>query len=187
MTNKGTLATLEVDDWDGSLRTVINDMGGAPLNVHKLLANQPGLLRAWWAFRNYVVSGGALGLRNAEIVILRTAVHVGAAYEWHSHVVRARAAGLSMHEIDRVRQGAKAGWDDADALLIRCVDELVESCQLGQASLDEFANAFGRTAALDLIAIHSSYLMLGMVLNTWPVELDEDIASQLAELKKAPT
>jgi alkylhydroperoxidase family enzyme len=178
---------VDTTDWPDSLRQVASDMHANPLNVHKLIANQPELLKCWWQFRKYIVRGGSLDARHAEIVILRTAAHVGAPYEWDSHVVRGHEAGLSIDEIERIRQGAGAGWSPRDAVLISAVDELYTETRLAANTVDALADAFGEPAALDLIAIVSTYQMLGMMLNTWPVDLDEQTAAKLAQIKKAPT
>jgi hypothetical protein len=55
-----------VSDWDESLAEVVDDMASEPLNVHKLMAHNPALFKAWWDFRNHSVSGGALGKRSAD-------------------------------------------------------------------------------------------------------------------------
>ena len=60
-------------NWDASLQNVLEDMGGQPLNIHKMLANHPGLLAAWWSLRQYLVNGGDLGQRECELAILRVA------------------------------------------------------------------------------------------------------------------
>ncbi len=182
-----TLQALEPDTWPETLRAVVEDMNGRPLNIHKLMANRAPLLEAWWPFRNYIVSGGALGLRQSEIVILRTAVHAGAAYEWDSHVDRGHAAGLTLEEIDRIRIGPDAGWNERDAALIRAVDELHGDTALSGKTTAALTESFGESAALDLIAIHGTYMMLAMMLRTWPVELDEHVVENLARIKKAPT
>lgn len=96
---------LHPKEWDESLKHVIADMKGRPLNVHGLMANHPDLLNAWWDFRNYSVRGGALEQRDCELVILRVAVQVRSWYEFASHVERGIAAGLSIEEIENVRQG----------------------------------------------------------------------------------
>ena len=102
-------------EWDTSLKHVIDDMGGRPLNVHALMANHPPLLNAWWDLRNYSVNGGDLDQRQCELAILRIAVHVGSWYEWASHVDRGLACGLSLAEIERVKIGANAdGWTSQD-------------------------------------------------------------------------
>ena len=93
-TTSEALTPLPADQWNESLSNVLSDMNDAPLNVHKLMAHNPGLLQAWWNFRNYSVRGGTLGSRLAELLILRVSVHISAWYEWASHVDRALQCGL---------------------------------------------------------------------------------------------
>lgn len=173
---------VETGAWDPALASVVEDMGGRPLNVHKLIANHPALLSAWWPFRQYIVSGGALGRRNAELLILRTAVQQRSWYEWASHVERGLASGLEIGEIERVLDGPGAdGWSDADASLLWAADELAAGGALQPATLERLGAHFSAGQILDLVAIRATYVMLANLLNTWEVELDERVAAKLPE------
>ncbi len=175
-----TLAVLAPEQWDTSLEAIIADMQGRPINLHGLLANHPDLLTAWWDFRRYAVAGGELGRRHAELVILRTSVHRGSWYEWASHVVRGRSCGLSLAEIERVLDGPAApGWEEPDAALLAAVDELDARGSLSASSLASLGRHFDQKKILDLVAIHGTYVMLAMILQTWQVDLDEDVATAL--------
>ena len=68
------MTPLAIDQWDNSLQHVVDDMQGDPLNIHRLMANHPQLLKAWWPLRMYTVKGGDLDRRDCELVILRVAV-----------------------------------------------------------------------------------------------------------------
>ncbi|MDH3747438.1 MAG: carboxymuconolactone decarboxylase family protein [Gammaproteobacteria bacterium] len=180
MPDLSMLNIVPTDQWDKSLAGISNDMHGQPLNVHQLLANNPNLLKAWWPLRMYAVSGGTLGKRNAELVILRTAVHVQQWYEWASHVERGLDCGLSLEEIERVIDGPDApGWSDQDAELLAAVDEQRHRDTLSPESLQRLAKYFSHDQVLDLIAIHSIYVMLGSMLNTWDVPLDARVSRAL--------
>ncbi len=176
------LEPLDPDDWDSALAGVIADMKGRPINVHRLMANHPQLLKAWWDFRNYSVQGGALGRRRGELVILRVALHMRAWYEWGSHVERAQACGLTLAEIERVKQSAEdAAWEPAEALLLSAVDELIESHGLAPASLAALAEHYSPQEIMDIMAIHGMYVILGCMINTWGLELDQSVAAKLPE------
>lgn len=177
MPDLSTLNIVPTDQWDTSLAGVSSDMRGEPLNVHKLLANNPNLLSAWWPLRLHVVSGGTLGKRNAELIILRTAVHMRQWYEWASHVERGLDCGLSLEEIDRVIDGPDAtGWSEQDAALLAAVDEQRHRNTLSSELLQRLSVFFSHDQMLDLIAIHSLYVMLGSMLNTWDVPLDARVS-----------
>ncbi len=177
-----TIEPLAPEQWDDSLQRVVDDMNGRPLNVHALLANHPPLLAAWWGFRNYIVSGGSLGKRNAELVILRTACHAQSWYEWASHVVRGMDAGLSCEQVERVRTGpANGDWGTTDALILRAVDDLNGSGAIQRATFAPLVQALGHPAVLDLIAIRATYVMLADVLATYDVDLDDHVQAALPD------
>lgn len=177
--NPGPLA---LEDWDDSLSKVIQDMDGQPLNVHALLAHHPALLDAWWDFRNYIVSGGELGKRGVEIVVLRVAILTGSQYEWGSHVVRGLKAGLTHSEIDSIKHGPPYDeWDDAEAILLMAIDELDTDRAISSQTLANLEKHYDKRHVLDLLAIHGTYSLLANLLNTWPVDLDEHVADELPE------
>ena len=182
MTDASNLHAIPTDAWERSLSHIVDDMSGNPLNVHGLLANNPDLLKAWWPLRKYLVSGGSLDKRNAELVILRTAVHACNWYEWASHVVRGLDSELSLTEIERVMVGpGHPDWAEPDALLLLAIDELVIRGALDPETVENLESHFGRKAILDLVALHSMYVMLGNMLNTWEVVLDKHVADSLPD------
>ena len=173
---------LPLPEWDESLGRVIDDMDGRPLNVHALMANNPELLDAWWDFRNYSVRGGHLEQRDCELVVLRVAVRMHSWYEWASHVDRGLAAGLTPEEIERIRLGAPATeWEERDAMLLATVDDLFNERAINPNTLGILSEYFSKQQILDIIAIHGMYVTLGGIINTWAVELDEDVGSRLPE------
>lgn len=171
---------LPVNQWDVALQDIVADMHGQPINVHKLMAHHPDLLRAWWNFRNHAVSGGALGSRLGELVILRVAVHMKAWYEWASHVDRSLACGLSLVEIERVKQGAVApGWTQQEQAVLQAVDELVSEHAIAPATLTTLQQACTLQQILDLISIQGMYVILAGMINSFGLELDASVQKRL--------
>ncbi len=173
---------LPTDDWDSSLSSIIDDMGGAPINVHRLMAHHPALLQAWWSFRNYGVDGGDLGRRKGELVILRTAVHMRSWYEWGAHVARAMACGLSRDEIERVKQGpADPAWPADEALLLEAVDALITDRGLSEELQARLRAYYSVQQTMDIMAIHGMYVILGNMVNTWQIDLDASVRDGLPD------
>ena len=174
---------LDPNDWPEELSGIVKDMQGAPINVHKLMANNPTLLNAWWAFRNHSVKGGALGQRNAELVILRVAVHMKSWYEWGSHVDRGINVGLKIEEINSL---LKAEVNEELTLeerhLIKAVDELSGDHRIYPETLSLLEKYYSNSQLMDLIAIHGMYLILAAMINTWGLKLDDDVAERIAQL-----
>ncbi len=171
----------EIGDWDSSLTHIVSDMHGAPINVHKLMAHNPGLLNAWWDFRNYSVNGGSLGPRLGELVILRVAVHLSAWYEWGSHVDRALRCGLTLSEIEAVLDASVGeAWAKPEAALLLSVDDLIKNHQISQPVLNDLASHFDTAQIMDVIAIHGMYVILGCMIKTWGLPLDGMVAKRIA-------
>lgn len=176
------LKPLPIDAWSDELSHIISDMKGRPINVHALMAHNPALLKAWWDFRNYSVTGGGLGKRLGEIVILRVGVHMKAWYEWASHVERALDCGMAMDEIERVKQGGDAdGWSAQEACLLRAVDSLIERHAIAPEILAELNGYFSASQVMDIIAIHGMYVILGCMINTWGLDVDAHVLEALPE------
>jgi alkylhydroperoxidase family enzyme len=148
------------------------------------MANNPALLSAWWNFRNHAIYGGNLQQRHRELIVLRVAVHMKSWYEWASHVERGLKAGLSIDEIERVRIGEiDSGWNRSDALILRATDECYYEQKVTLKTRSEMQDLFNATQLMDLIAIYGAYVILGTMINTWGLELDDflDLPSGIAD------
>mgnify|MGYP001813244642 FL=1 len=168
-----TLRPLDVSEWPESLAYVSEDMNGRPLRIHGLLANNPDLLAAWWAFRMHVVHGGELSDRHRELIVLRVAAHTGCWYEWASHVERGLEAGLAIEEIEDVKRPlAESDWSEPDALVLRAVEDCLASGRIHADTLAALLDRFNAAQVLDLIAIHGAYMMLATIINSLGLELD---------------
>ncbi len=171
---------IKTENWDPSLNFIIEEMNGSPLNVHKLLAKHPKLLKAWWNFRNYSVEGGDLGRRHGELVILRVASYLKSWYEWSSHVDRSLKVGISLTEIQNVNKILNPNdWSEKEFLLLNAVDQLIEDKELSKINYKKLSVHFSDQQIMDLIAIHGMYLILGCMINIWGLPLDNDIQERL--------
>lgn len=169
---------LPLPDWDDSLRPIIDEMKGRPINIHALMANHPRLLNAWWDLRMYLVNGGDLDRRHCELVILRVAAHMKSWYEWASHVVRGLDSGLALDEIERVRD-ADGTWDEPEAALLQAVDEIVTNDTISTATLERLAAHFSDRQVMDAVLLHGMYRTIACLINTWGLELDEHVLANL--------
>lgn len=170
------------DQWDSALQPVVDDMHGKPLNVHGLLANQPTLLAAWWNFRNYAVKGGDLSQPDCELLILRVAHNIDCWYEWASHVDRGAQAGLNPQQIEWARTDiATLKAPSAATALLAAVDQLMLGRGLPHDLQMTLRAHYSSQQIMDIIAIHSLYLMLGNMIHTWGLELDADVEKRLPE------
>lgn len=177
MTTK--MKPLKDSEWPKNMGDMLQGFAGR-LNVYRVMANHPDLLAAWAPLREHVVRRREMTDQQSEVVILRTGHNLQAPYEWAHHVSRARAVGM-----DDTRIGALAGPLESiagdDRILAGAVDELMRNARLSPATLAALKDAIGHDGVLDLMTTVGFYSVLGFIVNSYDVPLDEDIVRQLAD------
>lgn len=172
------VSPLPPGEWDAETRKILeaSRMGGRVLNIFATLAHHPDLLRRWMVFGSHVLVKSTLGMRERELLILRTGWNCRAEYEWGQHVLIARQCGLGDAEIERVTAGPDApGWDPFDAALLRAADELHRDSRIGDATWRALAARYDTRQMLDLIFAVGQYTLVSMALNSLGVELDDGV------------
>ena len=91
-------------DWPEQIADLADGYAGR-LNVYRVMAHHPDLLRAWGGLRQQVVIDTALGPERSEVAILRTGHRMGSRYEWQQHISRARALGMTDARIASMARG----------------------------------------------------------------------------------
>lgn len=148
------------------------------LNVYRVMAHHPALLRAWAPLREHVVLKNALGPERSEVVILRTGHRLGAAYEWAHHVSRARRCGMDDARIATIA-GPTAGMAPEDAVIASAVDELIDAARLTPATAAALEALVGREGIFDVLATVGFYSTLGFIVNSFATPVDDDVAAEL--------
>lgn len=160
-------------DWPAEIAVHREGFAGA-LNVYRTMAHHPALLEAWAPLRQHIVKKNTLGPELTEVVILRAGLRMGAAYEWAHHVSRALALGFSEHRINAIRGNPEG----VDGLIVNAVDALFDERRLTLEQEAELAEAIGRKAVIDLIAMVGFYSVLGYLLNTYETPIDDNIQKE---------
>lgn len=163
-------------DWPEDIAELREGFAGA-LNVYRTMAHHPALLKAWAPLRQHVVKENALGPVLTEVVILRAGFRLGSSYEWAHHVSRALALGFSEARIDAIR-GMPESIEGVDGLIVNAVDALLDVNMLARDQEQALAEAVGREAVIDLIAMVGFYSVLGYLLKTYDTPIDEAIQAE---------
>jgi hypothetical protein len=139
--------------------------GMEPLSLFRTMARNPRVLQRMFA--GNLLDQGTIGLREREILILRTCARCGAEYEWGVHVTLfAKAAGLGQAHIDAtVEPGVSAVWADREAALIRLADELHDAAGVSDAAWGALAAHSSDEQILEMIAVCGYYHTISFMAN----------------------
>lgn len=135
--------------------------GGRTLYLFRVCVRTPELCRAWIPASRYFGTS-PLTLRDRELLILRTCWLTKNEYTWGNHVAAAKRAGLSDEDLVRIAKGAAAGWNAADATLLRAVDELHQDQVIRDATWRALAQRYSERELSDLIFIVGQYTFVAM-------------------------
>lgn len=165
-----------VEHWPDDSRSALERLAGADgrvPHVFTTLANHPPLFRRWLGLGDHLLNRSTLSARTREMIILRTSVRAGSAYEWAHHAVIGRAAGLTGAELSRLADAAPDadGWSAADRAVLSAVDELHATGTLSDAA---WAALDGWTTQqrMDLVMTAGFYTMTAMALNSFGVAIE---------------
>ena len=174
---------LKDSQWPPSAEALRDGFAGR-LNVYRVMAHHPALLNAWAPLREHVVRKRAMSDQQSEVVILRTGHNLKAPYEWAHHVSRGRATGMEDARIASLA-GPLDGMSDEDRILARAVDELTGNACLQAETRIALVEAIGAEGMFDLMATVGFYSVLGFIVNSLDVPVDDDVQAELA-VRPAP-
>jgi 4-carboxymuconolactone decarboxylase len=136
------------------------------------LLRHPELYKAYIDFVNRRGEVTVLDRRELEIVILRTAWLCRCGYVWGEHVKFGKQAGLSATEIEGLIEGsAAAGWNGPDRALVRLVEDLHDSADVGDEVWATLAGHFTDQQLIELLMVVGSYHQIAFLYNAIRVRL----------------
>ncbi len=176
--DKPRINPIHENDWTESQQTSLGrqKIRGKVANIFRTLANHEKLAKRWMVFANHILFKSSLSPRDREIVILRIGWLCQAEYEWGQHVVIGKDVGMTEEEIACIKEGASAAtWNEHESLLIKATDELHKDAFISDETWNGLAKAYSDQQMMDLVFTCGQYNMVSMALNSFGVQLDNDI------------
>ena len=156
---------------------IVELWGRPPLNLYRILAHQPQILRAWTEWNNELRHGCALPRALREIIFLQSALLQNADYEWAQHLPMARNAGLTEDKIAAIRTGGTREFDEPERAVLRATNEITDG-GLSDGAFAEMQGCFSAAEMIEIIVTASHACMLGRVIRAIGVTAQsEEIAS----------
>jgi len=147
---------------------------GEPRNIFLTFAHHPMLLKRFNAFAGTFMRFGLLSPYERELAILRVAGRLGSRYEFAQHLAIARDAGLDDSTIAAVlQQPGSAALTAADRLIACAADEMLAG-DITEETWTALAARYEQPALLELLFTIAFYRMIGDLLRTIRVEVEEE-------------
>lgn len=146
--------------------------GGRPLNLYKVLANAPKMLRAWVEMAYAVRLDCQTPRTLRELMILRTAQMQDSAYEWHQHRIMAREAGVPELQVAELSMWRHSRAFDARERAALAFTEAIVACDVDDAAHAALARHFSAEECLELAMTAAYYCMVPRVLSAIAVTPD---------------
>jgi 4-carboxymuconolactone decarboxylase len=145
-----------------------------PLNVFRMVAGAPRAARPFLELGGAVLST-ALDAPRREIAVLRVAHATGASYEWAQHEQLARNVGVSVAEIEAIRDEEPVkSLDEERNLICRVADEVSRQVRLSDEALERIIGRYGPREAAELILLVSYYNMVSRFLESTRVQIEDE-------------
>ena len=176
-----------VDEPDSDeLRELYARLSAGPmgnLNVFRVVAHNPQLLRNWLRMATPLLTGGlSLEPRLREIAILRVAQNVRSDYEFGQHIAIARAAGLADAEIAALKEYESGDeFSELERALIRYADAVRGFDADAPDHARELKRWLSDRELMELSFVIGHWTMIACFLVPLEVELDEHVESTLPE------
>jgi len=164
------LSTLSVEEREMAEK---NRVQGVIPNIFGTLVNHPKLARSWLRFAGYILSRQTLPARDRELAILRIGWLNQAPYEWEQHVLIGQRSGVLKEEIEQIKKGPAAGWNDHDAAIMQACDDLYENSVVSDATWERLAQRYNRQQMMDLVFTIGQYNLVSWALNSFGVPLHD--------------
>lgn len=170
------IAPITPDQWTPAQKAIIAPQvrpDGTALNLYTTMLNHPELYGPRARFGTYLQRDSLLDGETRELLIMRTAWNIRAAYEWAHHVEYAKSAGLSDAQIAAIATGPVApGWSPRQRAVLRAADELRREAFISDATWTELAKFYGMKQRIEIVYTVGGYTMTGLAINSFGIQVE---------------
>lgn len=166
------IAYTDPQDLNAETRALMDRL--APLNIFRMLAHAPPVLRPFVDLGTAFLFNGTLDPVTRECAILRVGYLSNAGYETAQHEKIGRDVGMDDALIEAVKTGpGAAGLSAEQRLTLAFVDDVVANVKASPATFDPVLAHFGAQGAAELTLVTGYYMMVSRFLETFEVDIED--------------
>ena len=160
----------------------IAETRGKPANVFLALLNGPDAAEAVAGLGEFVRFKSTVAPDIRETAILSVARERGNQYEWAQHEPLARQAGVRDEVIESIRSGrAPMGLPAKEGVFAQAAKEFVRQGKITERTFQAIEHLIGIEQTISFAVLVGYYDMLGRLIETLEVDLDEGLEPGLPE------
>jgi alkylhydroperoxidase family enzyme len=152
------------------------DLLARDINLHKVLAHNPGAARAFSGLGQYIRHRSALDPRLREMAILQVGWLARSAYEWSHHVKIGHDFGVTDADIEALvadTRGEPTALDPTTRLVLRAAREIHDGPGVSEATFAALRGTLNPAEIVDLVATASFYCAVVRLLASLEVDVEE--------------
>jgi alkylhydroperoxidase family enzyme len=159
----------------GDLAETDQDLLERPINLHRALANNTGVLRQWQSFAAWIRWKGSIDARMRELAIIQVGLSASSAYEVTHHVEIARSFGVTESDLDDLARLAGGQQPSlADVTVVSAAREMTQGPSLHPATWAALIDAVGEPDAIEYVVVIGFYCMVTRVLAALEVDVEPE-------------
>jgi 4-carboxymuconolactone decarboxylase len=165
------------------LITKIEDRGARVLNLYRILAHNPDILRDCLKLGTTLLKKTSLSAKLRELAILRIATITGSEYEWAQHYPIALQTGVTESQAQSLDDWRKATcFDTAECAVLQYADEVAQQVKVKDETFASLKQHLGQQEIVELTLAIGFWGLIARVLVPLEVEIDQATASSLSDL-----
>ncbi len=157
---------------------------GEPFALFTTLGRDPRLLARFMAGAVSYLDPSHIGLREREVLLLRTTARARCEYEWGLRMhFFAQEAGISAEQAHASVHGDVRSpcWRDDDRILIELADALHDDCTVSDDLWDRLAARFSEEAIMQMLMLAGYYRGIAYIANALRLPLESGRALSFPE------
>ncbi len=144
------------------------------LNVFKVMAHTPELMKAWWGMMTVLLTRLELPARDRELAILRLFQIKGGAYGFAHHVRIGRQVGITDKQIAGLSLHQESPlFDEHDRLVLRYVDAVTRLDADAPAIAEQVKRSIGERQLVELTFCIANWNLMAHVLEPLQIEMED--------------
>ena len=172
-------APLEVKE----IYTKIEENGARVINLYRVLAHTPNVLRNFLRLGNSLLAKTELSPKLRELAILRVAKLAGSEYEWTQHYFIALEVGVSNEQAEAISHWSDStNFSDKECAVLQYTDEVAQNVEVKDETFRALQQHLNEQSIVELTLSIGYWGMVARLLVPLQVDIDIRPVSSAQEL-----